>query len=168
MPLDFLKRWIFNAELKKSIILNSASSELVGVFINYPLIVDDVLKLEKSLFAKGIKKENIRVLAFDNKVESTNVIYKTYNLKNLKWAGYPQSTDIDEFLKTKYKKFYYLASSYEDHQKFILSKVQAEFKAGIHFKGIEQYLDFIIDAPFQNIDQSFKEINKTIEKITKQ
>jgi hypothetical protein len=166
MPFEFLKNWIFKQELKKTITIPSNNNSLVGVFIN-ATIQDEINKVMDVLVRKGIKKENIRFLAFDNKLESINPITKSYNQKDIKWAGYPQSVEIDEFLKANYQKFYYLASSYEPHQEFILSKIQAKFKAGVHHKGIEKKLDFIVDAPFQNIVESLKVINQTLEKITK-
>jgi hypothetical protein len=166
MPLEILKNWIFKKELNKTNIIPSINNSLVGIFIN-TTNQEELNKVLDILVRKGSKKENIRVLSFDNKLESVNPITKSYNLKDIKWAGYPQSLDIDEFLKVHYQKFYYLASSYEPHQEFILSKVHAKFKAGVHHKGIEKKLDFIVDTPFQNIVESLKLINQTLEKITK-
>jgi hypothetical protein len=166
MPLEFIKNWIYTKELNKKIV-SAKSSNHIGVFINYPTHIEELALIKKYFMSKGSKADEIQLLAYipQNEVSKSECAF--YCLKDIKWAGFPKAISIDDFLKNRFKKFYYLCTTFEEHQRFVLSKVQADFKAGVSHRGIEKYLDFILDAPLKSLDQSLLEINHTIDKITK-
>jgi hypothetical protein len=89
-----------------------------------------------------------------------------YSIKEITWAGYPKSDVITKFISRKYKKFYFLCPSYEKHHQFILSKISADFKAGVFHKEIEKKLDLTIDHQYQSANESLKEINQLINQLT--
>jgi hypothetical protein len=167
MPISFIKKWIFQKAVKSPVSPSDSSDNAIGVFINYPQNTEEIEQLTKVISQTEKTKSAIHILAFINQKEVTAAKCKYYSLKELKWAGYPESTDVNEFLGRKYQKFYYLSPTYEDHQHYILSKVQGKFKAGVHHKGIEPNLSFMIDAPYKNSIESYKVINETLDKIIK-
>lgn len=166
MPLDSIKKWLFNKELKKEINILEDNGLSVGVYTLYNADQSQIEAIQNYIVAQGTKREDIHILAFANQKEAiTNTAYPVYTQKDIKWAGFPQNESVTKFVSRKYKRFYYLCPTYDAHQWYILSKIKADFKAGIYAPGIETMLDFTLDNQFSGPLESLKEIYSTISKL---
>lgn len=166
MPLNSIKKWLFNKELKKEISIIEDNGIAVGIYTLYNSDQSQIEAIFNYIMAQGIKRENIHVLAFANQKEAiVNASYPVYCQKDIKWAGFPQHDVVTKFISRKYKRFYYLCPTFDAHQHYILSKIKADFKAGIYAPGIETMLDFTLDNQFSGPLESLKEIYSTISKL---
>jgi hypothetical protein len=167
MPIEKFKGWLFNN--KKALkVVSTKSIKDIGIFLDIDLQnIDEVKKLEK-LVQQKFPKLTIMILGFvDEKLVKNSVEYSYYCQSDLKWAGYPESSAVQSFIENKFKRFYFLSSTFEKHKEFILAKINADFKMGIHHKGADQYLDFILDTKVKFLDKIFLEIEETILKLTR-
>jgi hypothetical protein len=165
MPIDSIKKWLFQKELKKPIEIATEKSNAIGVFVDF-MKEEDLSQLSKLIQQQGGKQEDVCFLLFANQKEAIVSDVPSYCLKDIKWAGFPQSEAITKFISRNYKRFYYLSPKLDAHQYYVLSKIKADFKAGIYSKGIETILDLTIDNDFQSSLESLKEIHSTIAKLT--
>jgi hypothetical protein len=166
MPLNSLKKWLFNKELKKEINVLEDNGVAVGIYTLYNNDQSQIEEIYNFIATQGTKRENIHILAFANQKEAiVNATYPVYTQKEIKWAGFPQHENVTKFISRKYKRFYYLCPSFDAHQRYILSKIKADFKAGIYAPSIETMLDFTLDNQFSSPLESLKEIYTTISKL---
>ncbi len=164
MPIDSIKKWLFKKEQGKKIKASEANN-MIGVFLDADLGNLDISHI-KEILAQKYQKHSIVFLAFINEKEIKNqVSLPFYCQSHIKWAGFPENEAITEFLSKKYSRFYYLSNHFDKHQEFIVSKVNADFKAGLHNKGIEQYLNFILDTKEEKPEKALIEIEKTLLKF---
>lgn len=164
MPLNLIKNWLYNSELVKKLTYAGSTAE-VGIYLEDAenCQIDSLTTILKK---SGYSEDQIHLLRFLRKKELTPGDDHAYSLKEITWSGFPNSDEVSKFLSKKYKKFFYLCPSYEKHQQFILSKINADFKAGVFHKGIESKLDLTIDHQFHSASQSLRDINQLINHLT--
>jgi hypothetical protein len=166
MPFDFVKKWFFDMELKKDVKITEDNGSSIGIYIPYTADVHQIEAIYTFIGSHGTKREDIHILSFASQKEPIPTsTMPVYTLKDLKWSGFPQNDGVLNFISRRYKRFYYLCPSYLGHQKYIVSKIKADFKAGVYSNGIEKLLDLTLDNTFASPLESLKEIYGTISKL---
>ncbi len=166
MPLEFFKNWLFENELKKEIEITKDNGSSIGIYIPYIDNLSQIDAIRNFIVTHGTKMEDIHFLSFANQnVPLLSPSIPVYTLKDINWYGVPKNKIALDFISRKYKRFYYLFPTYTSHQKFIVSKIKADFKAGIYSRGIESKLDLTLDNKFSAPLESLKEIYSTIMKL---
>jgi hypothetical protein len=127
---------------------------------------NETKELKAYLLNIGYKESEIFVLRYIPKKEEIVEQGECYTVKDIKWAGYPVSEKVNNFIRRKYAKFYYLCHQYESHQHYIMSKIKANFKAGVYYNGLEKILDLTIDNEIKNACKNYIEIEQIIHKLT--
>ncbi len=164
MPFDFIKKWYFDVALKKEVSVTEDNGASVGIYMQYLNDESHFDVLKTYIAHHGTKYEDIHFLSFANQKESV-IAQQVYTLKDIKWYGIPECDLVSKFIARKYKRFYYLCPTMENHQLYVLSKIKADFKAGIYSKGVETLLDFTLDKKFSGPLESMREIDTTILKL---
>ncbi len=165
MPIEYIRKWLFDSEMKKPMSISNETSNAIGVYMLHNKEDNQIEQLKKQILSQGVKTDEISILLFANQKEALVSEEKNYTQKDIKWAGYPQGETINKFITKKYKRFYYLCPTMDAHQYFILSKINADFKAGVYSKGIENLLDLTIDNAFVSPTKSLQDIYTTITKL---
>jgi hypothetical protein len=165
MFIEYIKSWIYEKELIKEVRYNSNNEGLIGIIMDYTNINKEYEDVVKILIQNGIKKEKIVFITFLNAKGPATSEIPVFTKDQIHWSGYPKSENINNFIKNKYKAVYYLASNFEKPYKFILAKTKSDFKAGIYYKGIEEFLDFTLDTKYTSSSELLREILQTITKL---
>ncbi len=147
MFLNYIKGFLVKKTLKNRLnnFKTSTSSEVIQTI---GLLVDEKYFLEKehlvnALMANGISKENIKIIAYRDKIKK-NEIYTvpTFGAKQLHWNGSITDLVINDFIKEKFD----LLISYYDVEKAILMLItqnsKAQFKVG--FSSIDKRLNHLM------------------------
>lgn len=135
MFLSYIKDFSLKRLLKNSyqtIKLNQVVNPIKSV----GLLIDESYFLKKEelineLVASGLKKENINVIVYREKVNANQVfLYPTFNIKHISWNGIFTENEILDFIQKKFD----LLISYYDIEKPVLmlitNKSRADFKVG--------------------------------------
>lgn len=140
----------------------SGKLKTVGVIIDESNFTE-TKKLVKELVSKGISKENIEVVVFNNKLKSNTDYSKTvFGSKHLNWKAGILNSDLNEFVNKEFD----LLISYYDTEKAILSIVthnsKAKFKVG--FSSIDKRLNnLIINTNIENYNIFIDELIKYLK-----
>lgn len=86
----------------------------------------------------------------------------TYTKDELNWAGVPQSGNVEKRLASNYDMCIFLAQEELPHFHYILALVKASFKIGPKVKGLEDYLDLVIDTKTKDIDFLISELKRNL------
>lgn len=164
MFLKYFRTFSAKRVLKKSSInVNSTVSnhpiQTVGVLID-ETVFNNKQALIQNLIAKGIKPENISVLAYKAKYKKKeNITYPHYSKKDITWLGTIEKKEVKDFKSCVFD----LLISYYDEKKtplqIVTYKSKADFKVG--FVSSDKRLNhFMIDTEIQNynvfVDELFK------------
>lgn len=164
MFLKYFRTFSAKRVLKKSSLnVNSAVSnkpiKTVGVLVD-ETVFDKKDSLIQLLVSKGIKPENISVLAYKTSYKKKeNIIYPHYSKKDISWIGSIEKNEVKEF---KSKPFDLLISYYDTMKtplEIVTHKSMAEFKVGFASSN-KQLNHFLIDTQVENytvfVDELFK------------
>jgi hypothetical protein len=147
MFLNYIKDFFVKKTLKNRLhnVKVSASSEVIQTI---GLLIDENYFLEKKhlvnvLISKGIPKENIKIIAYRDKIKKNEIyIEPTFGAKQLNWNGSITDVGVNDFIKQKFD----LLISYYDVEKAILMLItqnsKAQFKVG--FSSIDKRLNHLM------------------------
>ncbi len=171
MFLKFLKDFLIKRKLKKTLsnVKNNFSNDpikTVGILIdgNY---FNETGNLLNELVSNGIKKENILILVYKDKIRKNEVFeYPSFSMKNINWAGDFESSETKDFLLQNFD----LLISYYDVEKapllLITQGSKASFKAG--FATVDKKLNhFMINTVVENYKVFTDELFKYLKILNK-
>lgn len=165
MFLEYIKNWIYEKELKKTGSGTTTNGGQIGIIMDYTKnnnVSEDIIRL---LNQNGVQKEKIVFITYHNVKEKLPQDLPVFTKDQLHWSGYPKSVEVEKFITYNFNAVYYLASNFDKHFLFILSKIRSNFMAGVYHKGIEQYLDLTIDTIKTDPVEILKELLQMITKL---
>lgn len=165
MIVEYIRNWIYNKELKKQVLYKKHDQALVGIMCDYTNNDNELQEIYKILNQIGYSSEKIVFLLYHNAKGPITSSHAIYTKDDIHWTGFPKSEKVNDFITQHFKSFYYLSTRFDLHQKFILSKIKADFKAGVYSKGIEDMLDLTIDSKNESPSSLLKEILQLITKL---
>lgn len=171
MFLNQIKEFSLKRILKKSFLNNNQNLDVkaiksVGLLINEKKFLHKT-ELIDELVNNGFKKENIKILVFNDKINSNQVlVYPTFSLKHVSLSGKFNENVVKDFINEKFD----LLISYYDIEKKILMIVtnnsNAKFKAG--FANIDKRCnDLLIATDVQNFKIFVSELFKYLKILKK-
>lgn len=165
MIVEYIRNFLYEKELKKSVQYKNNKEDLVGVMFDFSNNDNETQEIYRILNQIGFSNEKIVFLMYENTKAPKEKKQNTYYKDDINWTGYPKSEVVNDFMSNKYKSFYFLSTNFDLQQKFILSKIKADFKAGVYSKGIEKLLDITIDSKNETPSKLLKEILQLITKL---
>ena len=165
MIVEYIRKFLYEKELKKSVQYKNNKEDLVGVMFDFSNNDNETNEIYRILNQIGFSNEKIVFLLYDNSKAPKEKKQNTYYKDEISWIGFPKTEVVNDFMSNKYKSFYFLSSNFDLQQKFILSKIKADFKAGVYSKGIENLLDLTIDSKKETPSKLLKEILQLITKL---
>lgn len=164
---DFWTKKIVKKKLSNVRLINSDSSiRKVGIVFDESYFYERE-ELLKELVHQGIKKENIQILVFKDKIKKNETFdYPVFSYKNISWAA---SIDIQQFKDFVASEVDLLISYYDIEKAPLLLTTylsKASFKVG--FASIDKRLNhFMIDTNAENHKVFMEELFKYLKILNK-
>ncbi|MBK8701601.1 MAG: hypothetical protein IPN29_19440 [Saprospiraceae bacterium] len=167
MAFDFLRKWLFENALKNALASNAPTTKgKIGVFFNLPADPGEIDRLLEVFRKKGLKSQDISFLVYVPDKLMNPIDLPHYTPKEINWSRYASNEAVNNFVGTRFDRFYFLCPVFENHHRFILAQVVAALKAGVFSPGVESFLDLTLDRSFVSASQSLKDIEDLIYKLT--
>lgn len=171
MFLDKIKDFWTKKIVKKSL-SNVKHIESVSSIKKIGIIIDESYFNEKDLLinqliSNGISDENIKILAFRNRVKKNESFdYTVFSYKDLSWNATIEKSEIASFINSNFD----LLINYYDVEKtpllVVTSISKANFKVG--FANVDKRLNhFMIDTQAENYKVFIEELFKYLKILNK-
>ncbi|MFH6989865.1 DUF6913 domain-containing protein [Flavobacterium collinsii] len=169
MFLNYIKEFFVKKSLKNN--LNNVKNEVFTSNVQtIGLLIDESEfqyseDLVKELISKGIKPENIKIVAYSSKFSEKKTYSRpTFGRKQINWKGEITAAFVNEFITTEFD----LLISYYDIETAILMMITARSKAKfkVGFTSVDKDLNrWMIDTAIENQKLFVHELFKYLKSI---
>jgi hypothetical protein len=168
MSISKIRRWILDKNLAEKKVVASDKLKLDLFKIGLVAQVQnstDIDQIEQFLKKKEQEGKRVSYLLFSSNKQLIND--HLLEKKDIKWTGEPKGEKVAEFLSKEYDILYCPTKQMEFPLEYMVKKVMATIKVGVHSTESLPYLDISADTGREEISIILKEIDIILKNLLK-